>query len=68
LRAFRTPRSLENMGGCKARYGFGEEGEDLEARDSPLHRPDEGQEGEGLALEGLDVPLSQGRQKMRQLP
>ncbi len=55
---FRPPRSLENMEGCKGRYAPGEEGEDLEARDSPLHRPDGGPGGGGPALEGLDAQLS----------
>ena len=60
---FRPPRSLENMEGCKGHYAPGEEEEDLEGGPSPLHLPDEGEEGEGLALEGLDTPLPQGRQK-----
>ena len=63
LKPFRTPRSLENMGGCKGHYAPGEEEEDLEGGPSPLHLPDGGEEGEGLALEGLDAHLPWGRQK-----
>jgi hypothetical protein len=55
LRRFRTPHFLERRGGCKAHYGFGGEGEDLEAAPSPFTALMGGEEGEGLALEGLDV-------------
>jgi hypothetical protein len=55
---FAPPRSLEKREGCKPRYGFGGEGEDLEGQPLSLHRSDGGQEGGGLALEGLDTPLS----------
>ena len=68
MKPFRTPRCLENMGGCKGHYAFREEEEDLEGGPSPLHLPDEGQEGDGLVLEGLDAHLPQGRQKGGQLP
>ncbi len=53
----RTPRSLKNGTGWKPRYAPGEEEEDLETRSSSLHLPDEGQEGEGPALEGLGTSL-----------
>jgi hypothetical protein len=60
---FRPPRSLENMEGCKGRYALGEEGEDVRARPPPFTAPMGARGEEGLALEGLDTPLSQGRQK-----
>jgi hypothetical protein len=52
LRPFRPPRSLEKGAGCKARYGFGGEGEDLEARASPFTAPMKARRGRGQPSRG----------------
>jgi hypothetical protein len=49
---FAPPRSLEKREGCKARYGFGGEGEDVEASPSPFTAPMGGEEGEGRPSRG----------------
>ena len=50
--AFRTPRSLENMGGCKGHYGFGGGGEDLEGWPPPFTAPMGAGRGRGWPSRG----------------
>ena len=52
MKPFRTPRSLENMEGCKGRYALGEEGEDQEAGPSPFTAPMGARRGKGQPSRG----------------